>query len=100
LTSRNRNAGLPDVPVLADTLPGFELTSWIAVWAPAGTDSAIINKLNAAVQAVLADDALAKRLSEVGFVIEVSTPQALGDKVIRESTKWQSMVKEAGIEPQ
>lgn len=100
VTSSKRSAQLPDVPPLADTLPGFELASWIAMWAPAGTPEPVIQALNQAALAALADPTVQDKLRQNGFTLLSSTPAGLGLHVAKETVKWAKLVNEAQIERQ
>ncbi|MBC7940456.1 MAG: tripartite tricarboxylate transporter substrate binding protein [Chitinophagaceae bacterium] len=100
VTSLTRSPLLPDVPPLADTLPGFQLTSWIAMWAPAATPAPLVQKLNQAAHAAMRDKDVAAKLLATGFTLQTSTPQDLGLLVAKETVKWAKFVTEAGVERQ
>lgn len=91
---------LPGVPPLSETLEGFELTTWIAMFAPAKTPDAIVEKLRSAALAALNDKAVAARISESGMRVQTSTSAELGAYVRSETVKWAGFVTEAGVEPQ
>jgi tripartite-type tricarboxylate transporter receptor subunit TctC len=100
VSSQSRSPVLPDVPAMSETMPGFELTSWIAMWAPAQTPDAVVATLNRAVRAALSDQKLVAKLQATGFSIFTSTPNELGVRVARETLKWAKLVMESGIERQ
>lgn len=102
VTSREASPLLPNVAPLSQTatMEGFELTSWIAMWAPVGTPNAVVDRLNKSAHAALKDPAVAQRLHRTGFNILMSTPTELGALVVSETIKWGNLVKEAGIQPQ
>jgi tripartite-type tricarboxylate transporter receptor subunit TctC len=91
---------LPDVPPLASTLPGFELTTWFGLYAPKGTPAPIIAALNRAARDGLARPELQAKMAETGFELESSTPEELHAFTVAEIDKWAALVKEAKIEAQ
>jgi len=96
VTTRTRTASLPDVPTIADTVPGYEASTWFGVGAPKGTPPEIIAKLNAAINAGLADPTIKARLAEVGSEVMPLSPAAFGALVAAETEKWAKVVKAAG----
>ncbi len=95
-----RWAGLPDVPTVADQgVPKFEVRSWTALLAPAGTPAAVVDKLNAQVRAALQDTALRARLVEVtGGDVQASTPAELQASIDGDLKRWGQLVKDAKIQ--
>jgi len=91
---------LPDVPPLANTLPGFELTTWFGLYAPKGTPAPIVAALNRAARDGLARPDLQAKMAETGFELESSTPEELHAFTVAEIDKWAALVKEAKIEAQ
>jgi len=91
----------PDIPTVDEAgLPGFHISLWWGLWAPKGTSSAIIAKLNAAVVETLADPAVRARITDQGLEIparEQQTPEALAAFQKAEIDKWWPIVKAAGI---
>ncbi|NDH61720.1 MAG: hypothetical protein EBY18_08705 [Alphaproteobacteria bacterium] len=83
---------------IADTLKGFELLTWFAMYAPAGTPAAIVDTLNIATRKALADPVVAAKLVAMGFEMYASTPADLGAFTTAEVAKWKSLVAETGIE--
>ncbi|HEY2530552.1 MAG TPA: tripartite tricarboxylate transporter substrate-binding protein [Xanthobacteraceae bacterium] len=104
VTAKNRIAVAPDIPTADEAgLPGFEFSFWHAMWAPKGTPQPIVDKLNAALVAALADPATRKKLIDLAQVIyprEQQTPQALHAFQRAEIDKWWPIIKAAGITPQ
>jgi tripartite-type tricarboxylate transporter receptor subunit TctC len=92
-----RSPVAPDVPAIAETLPGFECVNWYAMLAPTGTPVAIINKLNAEMVKMIADPPFAKRLLDMGSEPLSSTPAGLAAHMRRESDRWDKVIKAAGI---
>jgi tripartite-type tricarboxylate transporter receptor subunit TctC len=93
-----RLQSMPDVPAIAETLPGFNNTSWYGLFAPAGTPAAIVNKLNAEMKRALANADFAKYIESIGLVPAGSTPQELGDMVRTELARWTKVIRDAGIQ--
>ena len=87
-----------DIPTVAETLPGFELTSWTGFWVPAGTPKPVINRLNALVQEVQRDPELIKRAETAGAQTLFMTPEASDAMVVSELERWGKMIKDAGIQ--
>lgn len=90
---------LPDVPTVAETLPGFYNTTWYGIFGPAGTPGAVINKVNKELRAAVADPAFVKRVEAIGLEPASSTPKELGDMVRSELARWRKVIKDAGIPP-
>jgi tripartite-type tricarboxylate transporter receptor subunit TctC len=97
VTTRQRADALPDVPTVADTVPGYEASTWFGFAAPKGTPPEIIAKLNAVINAGLADPAMRARLAEVGSEPMPLSPDAFGALVAAETEKWAKVVKAAGL---
>ena len=99
-TGARRSAALPDLPTVAETVPGFEATTWNAVLAPAGTPAPMIAAISAAIWTALNDSAVQARLVELGVEVpppEDRTPEAAGRFVAAETAKWEKLVAERGI---
>jgi tripartite-type tricarboxylate transporter receptor subunit TctC len=89
---------LPGVPTIAATLPGFEVSDWFGLFAPAKTPSAIVDKLNATVNAGMKEPALQPRLTSNAFDnVPANTPAQFREFVAGEIQRWSKVVKEAGI---
>ena len=97
VTSAQRSPAIPNVPTLAESgLPGFEATSWFALFAPKGTPAAIVAKLNQEVRKALETPELQKRFAELGGEIRPMSPDELAAYVRSEHDKWAKVVKTAG----
>ena len=101
VSSAQRSKVMPEVPTLAQSgLPGFEVISWYALFAPAETPPAIIAKVQADTAAALRSPAVSARLSGEGAEPVGSTPEQLGKFLAIETQKWAKVVKAAGIKPE
>ncbi|HZB38388.1 MAG TPA: tripartite tricarboxylate transporter substrate binding protein [Beijerinckiaceae bacterium] len=97
VTSAKRSPALPDVPTVAESgLPGFEASSWFAIFAPAKTPPEIVQKLNAEVLKILADPEVQSRFAEIGGEIRPYKPDELRAFVQSEIEKWAKVVKASG----
>lgn len=97
VTTAERAPSFPDVPAIAETLPGYETYTWNALFAPAGTPPEVIATLNAAAVAALADPAVAGRMAEFSATVVASSPEALAEHVTVEMAKWAPIVTEANV---
>jgi tripartite-type tricarboxylate transporter receptor subunit TctC len=100
VTSAKRSEALPDLPVVADFVPGYEASAWYGLIAPKGTPSNIVDKLNREVNALLADPAVKARLAELGASLLPGTPADFGRLVADETEKWGEVIRFAGIKAQ
>ena len=88
----------PDVPTIAESgLPGFTFNSWYAVYAPAGTPKAMINRISDEIRKALADPGVREKLTAQGFTLRGSTPEELGTATREQLAKYHKLMKEAGI---
>ncbi len=95
-TTAKRSAAAPDVPTVAETVPGFEATTWFAVFAPAGTPPDIVNRLNAEIGRVFKLPDVVDKLKALGLEPWISTPDELARYQANEMIKWAKVVKESG----
>ena len=96
VTTAARSPELPDVPTVAETVKDYEASAWFGMGAPKGTPPEIIATLNKAINEILVEPAIQKRLAELGGVAIVTTPQDFGEVVQAETDKWEKVVKFAG----
>lgn len=96
VTTVKRSASLPDVPPVADTIPGFDVASWQGLFLPAGTPPAIVNKLNAEVRRIFALPDVRERIAVTGADIETTTPEAFVEYIRAELVKWEKVVRVSG----
>jgi tripartite-type tricarboxylate transporter receptor subunit TctC len=100
VTTAARSQLLPDVPPLADFVPGYAASAWYGVGAPKGTPAEIIAKLNQAINAALADPAMQARLIDLGGTVLPGSPADLARFIAEETDKWGKVVRFAGIKPE
>lgn len=101
VTTKQRNPSFPDVPTVAEALnlPGYEVDSWIAAFAPRGTPAAVVDRLQAEIQRVVQQPEVAARLLAQGAVAVGSTPAALDAVVAAELKLWPEVIRAASIRP-
>jgi len=97
VTTTIRSDVLPDVPTVNEFVPGYEASAWYGIGAPRGTPTEIIDKLNSAINACLADPTLKARLAEVGGLPFLSSSADFGHFIAAETEKWAKVIKSAGI---
>jgi tripartite-type tricarboxylate transporter receptor subunit TctC len=95
-TTAQRSPAAPDVPTVAETVPGFEATTWFAMFAPAGTPREVVARLNAELQRVFKLPEVDERMKTLGLVTWVSTPEELTRLQASEIAKWGKVVQESG----
>ena len=95
--SKKRLAVAPEVPTIAETLPGFECQNWYAMLAPRGTPAAIVNKVNAAMVKMFAEPAFAQKLVEQGSEPQTTTPAGLTEYIRQETERWARVIDQAGL---
>jgi tripartite-type tricarboxylate transporter receptor subunit TctC len=99
VTTVKRDELLPELPPVADTVPGYESSAWFGLGAPHGTPAEIVDLLNKTVNAGLADPKMRGRYTELGGGIVASTPAEFGKLIADETEKWGRVVKFAGLKP-
>lgn len=97
VTAEKRWKLLPDIPAIAETVPGYEASVWYGIVAPKGTPSEVVATLNRAVNTALADSKLLTRFSEVGGEPMTMSPGEFGRLVAAETEKWRRIVEFAGV---
>jgi tripartite-type tricarboxylate transporter receptor subunit TctC len=97
VTTKDRIKVVPDYPTIAETVPGFDVSSWFAFFVPVKTPAEIVAKLNAATVQAIKSDAVSAKLSALGADPKSSTPQELAAFLQSEIKKWGPVIKEAGI---
>ena len=97
VTTAQRSSQLPDVPTVAETVPGYEASALFGMGAPAKTPPEIIARLNHEINEVLAEPEVRKRLVELGGELLITSPKDFGDMIKAETDKWEKVVKYADI---
>jgi tripartite-type tricarboxylate transporter receptor subunit TctC len=97
VTSRERNPQLPDVPAVAEVLPGFENSGWFGLFAPAGTPKEIIEKIYRDSARIALSDEFRAKLAQLGMVPVANTPAEFNAANRRESARWERVIRERGI---
>ncbi len=100
ITSLKRLSSQPDLPTVAETVPGFDVSSWFGFFAPAGTPKDFINGMQQDVKAILAEPAFRARLDELGSEPVGSTPDEVRAFVRAEADKWGKLITEKGLKIQ
>jgi tripartite-type tricarboxylate transporter receptor subunit TctC len=100
VTTAARSQALPDIPTVADFIPGYEASSWFGIAAPKDTSAAIVDALNRETNAGLADLKIAARLADMGGMVLAGSPADFGKLIADETAKWAKVIKAAGIKPQ
>jgi tripartite-type tricarboxylate transporter receptor subunit TctC len=96
VTTATRSDLLPDVPAMAEFLPGYEASQWYGIGAPKNTPAAIIDLLNKEINAAVADPKIEARLAELGGTPLVGSPVDFGRHIAAETAKWEKVVKFSG----
>jgi tripartite-type tricarboxylate transporter receptor subunit TctC len=99
VTTATRSDVMPELPTVADFVPGYEASAWYGVGAPKGTPGEIVDKLNREINAILADSKTKARFGELGASLLAGSPAAFGKLVAEETEKWAKVVKFAGAKP-
>ncbi len=100
VTSLKRNALVPDWPTVAETLPGFDFPSWVALVGPAGMPRELTDKINGAVNQALKQPEIRDRLAGIGMTPLVLAPDQFKEYIGSEVVKWVRLAKEANIQPE
>jgi len=97
VASLQRNPALPDVPAIAEVLPGFEATAWVGIFAPARTPPEIVAKLQAEVRRIVHAPEMVQRMRELGATPVGNSPDEFAAFVRKDTEKWRNLVKTANI---
>ena len=100
VTSVARLDDYPDLPTVAETIPGYEASSWYGLAVPKGTPEAIIGRLNAEINAGLADPKIKARMNELGGTVIAASPEEFGKLIAGDTEKWAKVVKAGNIKPE
>jgi tripartite-type tricarboxylate transporter receptor subunit TctC len=97
VTTATRSEALPDLPTIAEFVPGYEASAWFGVGAPRNTPTEIVNKLNTEINACLADPSLKARLADLGGITLAGSPADFARLIVEETAKWAKVVKFSGV---
>src|SRR3954469_14095989 len=100
VVEKSRYAAMPDVPTIGETVPGFEMSSWVGLFAPAGTPREIIAQLNQAIAKILNTDSVKVKLANLGLVVAAGSPDDLAETVKQGLQVRGELGKAAGIQPE
>jgi tripartite-type tricarboxylate transporter receptor subunit TctC len=100
VSTASRSDALPDIPPLADFLPGYEASGWFGIGAPKNTPSEFVERLNQEINAGLADPKLKARIAELGAAVFASPPANFGKFIADETEKWAKVIRATGIKPE
>jgi tripartite-type tricarboxylate transporter receptor subunit TctC len=95
-----RSEALPDVPVVADFVPGYEVNVWYGIGAPKNTPPQIVDRLNSEVNAILADAKMKTRLADMGVTGTGGSSETFRKIIAEETAKWGKVVRTANIKPE
>jgi tripartite-type tricarboxylate transporter receptor subunit TctC len=97
ISSLERSKFYPELPLIADTYPGFETESWVAMFAPAGTPKPVLEKLHGSLARLLGEPAMKDKFEAQGCDLVASTPEALAQRIRSDQTKWGKIVRAKNI---
>lgn len=97
VSTLTRSPALPDLPTIAETVPGYEAVIWFGVGVPRGTPQPIVMRLNREINAALASPKIVAQLAELGATPIIATPEEFGAFVKAETAKWQKVIETAGV---
>src|SRR5262249_9840777 len=100
VTTTTRSPALPDVPTVADFLPGYEASAWFGIGAPRNTPAEIVQKLNGEINVALEDAKIKARLVDLGGSVLAGSPAEFGTLIAAETEKWAKVVKFANVKPE
>jgi tripartite-type tricarboxylate transporter receptor subunit TctC len=100
MVEKTRYAAMPDIPTIGETVPGFEMSSWLGIFAPAGTPADVIAKLNDGIAKTLTAEAVKEKLAKLGLVVVAGKPDELANMVRNGLKVRGELVKAAGIQPE
>jgi len=99
VTTAERADVLPDLPSIAEFVPGYDASGWYGIGVPRNVPAEVVDKLNREINASLADPKLKSRLADLGYATSGSSPAEFGSMIAREIDKWAKVIKFAGIKP-
>jgi tripartite-type tricarboxylate transporter receptor subunit TctC len=101
ISSKARSAIAPDIPTVSESgLPGFDSWNYFGIFGPANTPQAVVQRVNAEMNKILADPAIKERFLALGFEVTGGTPQQFAEVMASESRRWGAVIKAANIKPE
>src|SRR5262249_15011098 len=100
ISTARRSELLPDIPTVAEFLPGYEANTWFGLGAPKSTSPAIIDKLNLEINAGLADPKMKARITDLGGTVLAGSPAEFGKLIADDTEKWGKVIRAANIKPE
>jgi tripartite-type tricarboxylate transporter receptor subunit TctC len=97
VTEEARSPLLPDVPTVAETLPGYELSVWYGAFGPAGMPPELTARLNREINLILKRPDVIKKMADMGVLLTETTPEQFGQILARDADKYGKLIKELGI---
>jgi tripartite-type tricarboxylate transporter receptor subunit TctC len=97
ISSASRSDAMPDLPTVSESVPGYEVSSWFGIGAPAKTPRDIVAKLNQEINAGLADPKIKARLADADATPFITTPSEFGKFITNETEKWSKVIRAANI---
>jgi tripartite-type tricarboxylate transporter receptor subunit TctC len=100
VTPATRSEALPDIPIVADFVPGYDASDWFGLGVPRNTPADIVDKLNKEINAALADPKIKARLADLRLTVLAGSPADFGKLIVDETEKWSKVIRAANIKPQ
>jgi len=101
ISSKSRSALAPDIPTVSESgLPGFDSWNYFGIWGPANLPPAVVQRVNADMNKILADPAIKERFIGLGFEVTGGTPQQFTEVIASESRRWGKVIQDANIKPE
>jgi tripartite-type tricarboxylate transporter receptor subunit TctC len=100
VSTATRSDTLPDLPMVSEFVPGYEVSSWFGIGAPRNTPTQVVDKLNAEINAGLADPKLRAHLTDLGNIPLKASPADFGKLIVEETEKWGKVIRAANIKPE
>jgi tripartite-type tricarboxylate transporter receptor subunit TctC len=100
VTTSTRSELLPEVPTVAESVPGYESSTWYGIGAPKDTPAEIIDRLNVEINAALGDPTLKTRVADLGGTVIGGSPTDFSELIASDTEKWSKVVRFAGIKPE
>ena len=97
VTEAKRSPLLPNVPTVGETVPGYELSVWYGAFGPAGMDPKLVDKLNKAINAVLAKPEVVKQMGDIGVQVLQTTPQQFSRVLVHDEKKYDKLIRDLGV---